>query len=109
MHIPDRDRCNWLRERIETPEPVPFTRKEKLHTLDRLAWSDMFETFLANKYTVRENIRSRPARGAIGPQLGPAPPAPRIGPVSRKPPNPQKTHKKTNRPPSASASRAARP
>ena len=20
MHIPDRDRCNWLRERIETPE-----------------------------------------------------------------------------------------
>jgi 2-oxoglutarate dehydrogenase E1 component len=53
MHIPDRDRCNWLRERIETPEPVPFSRKEKLHTLDRLAWSDMFETFLANKYTVR--------------------------------------------------------
>jgi len=53
MHIPDRDRCNWLRERIETPEPVPFTRQEKLHTLDRLAWSDMFETFLANKYTVR--------------------------------------------------------
>jgi hypothetical protein len=22
MHIPDRDRCNWLRERIETPELV---------------------------------------------------------------------------------------
>jgi len=22
MHIPDRDRCNWLRERIETPEEV---------------------------------------------------------------------------------------
>ena len=26
MHIPDRERCNWLRERIETPEEVrtPF-------------------------------------------------------------------------------------
>lgn len=24
MHIPDRDRCNWLRERIETPEEVSF-------------------------------------------------------------------------------------
>ena len=22
MHIPDRERCNWLRERIETPEKV---------------------------------------------------------------------------------------
>jgi 2-oxoglutarate dehydrogenase complex dehydrogenase (E1) component-like enzyme len=27
----------------------PFTVQKKLHTLDRLAWSDMFETFLANK------------------------------------------------------------
>ncbi len=25
MHIPDRDRCNWLRERIETPEKVSCT------------------------------------------------------------------------------------
>ena len=24
MHIPDRERCNWLRERIETPEKVPL-------------------------------------------------------------------------------------
>ena len=24
MHIPDRDRCNWLRERIETPEQVCY-------------------------------------------------------------------------------------
>ena len=22
MHIPDRDKCNWLRARIETPEKV---------------------------------------------------------------------------------------
>lgn len=26
-----------------------FSVQKKLHTLDRLAWSDMFETFLANK------------------------------------------------------------
>jgi 2-oxoglutarate dehydrogenase complex dehydrogenase (E1) component-like enzyme len=26
-----------------------FSVEKKLHTLDRLAWSDMFETFLANK------------------------------------------------------------
>eukprot|EP00879_Flechtneria_rotunda_P007432 GHRR01007796.1.p1 GENE.GHRR01007796.1~~GHRR01007796.1.p1 ORF type:complete len:742 (+),score=239.80 GHRR01007796.1:134-2359(+) len=56
MHIPDRDRCNWLRERIETPELVPFSREKKMHTLDRLAWSDMFETFLANKYTAAKRF-----------------------------------------------------
>ena len=43
MHIPDRDRCNWLRERIETPEQPQWPRDKKLHTLDRLAWSEMFE------------------------------------------------------------------
>lgn len=56
MHIPDRDRCNWLRERIETPTLEPFSVQKKLHTLDRLAWSDMFETFLANKYTAAKRF-----------------------------------------------------
>jgi hypothetical protein len=31
------------------PLQEAFTVQKKLHTLDRLAWSDMFETFLANK------------------------------------------------------------
>lgn len=56
MHIPDRERCNWIRERIETPDPVPFSKERKLHMLDRLAWSDMFETFLANKYTAAKRF-----------------------------------------------------
>jgi 2-oxoglutarate dehydrogenase complex dehydrogenase (E1) component-like enzyme len=29
-------------------QPV-FSKKEKLNILDRVAWSDMFESFLANK------------------------------------------------------------
>jgi hypothetical protein len=49
MHIPERERCNWLRQRIETPEEVVLSRERKIHTLDRLAWSEMFETFCANK------------------------------------------------------------
>ena len=49
MHIPNREKCNWLRERIETPDMVEFTKQKKLHTLDRLAWSEMFESFLASK------------------------------------------------------------
>lgn len=56
MHIPDRERCNWLRARIETPEPVTFSPQQKLNTLDRLAWSEMFESFLANKYTAAKRF-----------------------------------------------------
>ena len=135
MHIPVRDQCNWLRERIETAEPVrtnppknlhsvqhafegftgrnnkylctsraqlhpsayahfyspsacqmqaihaslahallcpahtptynplefyclqiPYTPERKLHMLDRLAWSEMFESFLANKYTAAKRF-----------------------------------------------------
>ena len=38
MHIPNRDQCNWLRERIETSEASAYTPERKLHILDRLAW-----------------------------------------------------------------------
>lgn len=31
MHIPDRDRCNWLRERIETPELVSGPAQYCIH------------------------------------------------------------------------------
>jgi hypothetical protein len=30
MHIPDRDRCNWLRERIETPTLVSKRQQKQL-------------------------------------------------------------------------------
>ncbi|KAK9832587.1 hypothetical protein WJX81_001617 [Elliptochloris bilobata] len=56
MHIPIRDQCNWLRERIETAEPIPYSPERKLHMLDRLAWSEMFESFLANKYTAAKRF-----------------------------------------------------
>lgn len=51
MHIPEAEKCNWLREKIETIDPPQFSQKEKLQILDRVAWSEMFETFLANKYS----------------------------------------------------------
>lgn len=50
MHIADRDRCNWIRDRIETVEPPRYSKLEKTQILDRLAWSDMFEKFCGNKY-----------------------------------------------------------
>lgn len=56
MHIPDRERCNWLRARIETLEPPQYSVQKKLNILDRLTWSEMFESFLANKYTAAKRF-----------------------------------------------------
>lgn len=56
MHIPDRDRCNWIRARIETAEPPLYSTEKKLNILDRLTWSEMFESFLANKYTAAKRF-----------------------------------------------------
>ena len=56
MHIADRDKCNWLRERIETPVQRAYSKRRKLILLDRLAWADMFEGFLSNKYSAAKRF-----------------------------------------------------
>ncbi|KAH7397526.1 mitochondrial putative 2-oxoglutarate dehydrogenase [Cadophora sp. MPI-SDFR-AT-0126] len=50
IHIPDREQCDWLRERIEVPQPFKYSVDEKRRILDRLIWSSSFEAFLATKY-----------------------------------------------------------
>ncbi|MCO5554315.1 hypothetical protein L7F22_007844 [Adiantum nelumboides] len=50
VHIPDREKCDWLRERIEMPEPFKYSIEEKRTILDRLIWSDSFERFISSKY-----------------------------------------------------------
>ncbi|CAK7325637.1 unnamed protein product [Dovyalis caffra] len=49
MHISDNDKCNWLREKIETSTPVAYNRERREVFLDRLTWSTQFENFLATK------------------------------------------------------------
>jgi hypothetical protein len=65
MHVPDRAKCNWLRERIELPSPFQFSPERKKMILDRLAWSDMFETFLANKYAAAKRFGLEGAESLI--------------------------------------------
>ncbi|KAJ2986371.1 hypothetical protein NUW54_g9794 [Trametes sanguinea] len=50
VHIPDKDKCDWIRERIEIPKPWNYTVEEKRMVLDRLIWSESFEKFIATKY-----------------------------------------------------------
>jgi 2-oxoglutarate dehydrogenase E1 component len=50
VHIPDREQCDWIRERVEVPTPYKYSPDEKRRILDRLIWSTSFESFLATKY-----------------------------------------------------------
>ena len=50
IHIPDREQCDWLRNRLEIPTPYKYSPDDKRRILDRLIWSSSFESFLATKY-----------------------------------------------------------
>lgn len=50
IHIPDREQCDWIRDRIEVPQPFKNSTDDKRRLLDRLIWSTSFESFLATKY-----------------------------------------------------------
>ncbi|KAH0558798.1 2-oxoglutarate dehydrogenase E1 component [Trichoglossum hirsutum] len=50
IHIPDREQCDWIRNRVEIPQPYKYTTDEKRRILDRLIWSSSFESFLSTKY-----------------------------------------------------------
>ncbi|KAF3481418.1 2-oxoglutarate dehydrogenase E1 component [Arthroderma uncinatum] len=50
IHIPDRVPCDWIRDRIEIPQPYKYSVDEKRRILDRLIWSSSFESFLATKF-----------------------------------------------------------
>ncbi|KAH9326339.1 hypothetical protein KI387_006517 [Taxus chinensis] len=56
MHVPDRDKCNWLREKIETVVPSNYGPERKQVILDRLIWSTQFENFLATKWTAAKRF-----------------------------------------------------
>jgi len=55
-HIADKDKVNWIRERIEKQQAAPMSKDTKLNTLDRLIWSYYFEEFLATKYTAAKRF-----------------------------------------------------
>ncbi|GME72460.1 unnamed protein product [Ambrosiozyma monospora] len=50
IHIPSREKCDWLRTRVEIPQPYKFTPDQKRQILDRLIWACEFENFLSTKF-----------------------------------------------------------
>jgi len=56
MHIRERDKCNWIRVRVETPLWLTYSKEKKLHIFERLAFADTFERFLGNKYNTTKRF-----------------------------------------------------
>ncbi|RLV93777.1 2-oxoglutarate dehydrogenase mitochondrial [Spathaspora sp. JA1] len=50
VHIPSKEKCDWLRERVEIPTPFKYSADQKRQILDRLIWATSFETFLSTKF-----------------------------------------------------------
>ncbi|WLF78307.1 2-oxoglutarate dehydrogenase E1 component [Lodderomyces elongisporus] len=50
VHIPSKTQCDWLRERIEIPQPFKYSQDQKRQILDRLIWATSFESFLSTKF-----------------------------------------------------------
>lgn len=40
MHIPNRDQCNWIRDKIETKQFDPVPKDTKLKILERIMYAD---------------------------------------------------------------------
>jgi len=56
MHMSSRDKCNWIRARVETPLWLSYSKEKKLHIFERLAYADHFERFLGNKYNTAKRF-----------------------------------------------------
>ena len=56
MHISDREKQNWLRERCELAQPPTLTKQKSLQIYDRLAHSTLFEQYLANKFNTAKRF-----------------------------------------------------
>ena len=56
MHIASREKCNWIRTRVEQPNWMKYTKEKKLHIYERLLFADRFEKFLAFKFNTAKRF-----------------------------------------------------
>ena len=56
MHINSREKCNWIRNQVENPKFLKYTKEKTLHIFERLCFADRFEKFLANKFNTAKRF-----------------------------------------------------
>eukprot|EP00127_Corallochytrium_limacisporum_P007174 Clim_evm47s243 gene=Clim_evmTU47s243 len=56
MHIGDKNQCNWIRERLEVPEPYKYSVDDRRMIFRRMVKGHGFEAFLANKFSAEKRF-----------------------------------------------------
>ncbi|RLN90840.1 hypothetical protein BBJ28_00016069, partial [Nothophytophthora sp. Chile5] len=56
MHMLDREQCNWIRAKMEHLVKGEDSKEKRLHILERLSFSVVFERFLGNKYNTTKRF-----------------------------------------------------
>mmetsp|Transcript_24212 Transcript_24212/g.37292 ORF Transcript_24212/g.37292 Transcript_24212/m.37292 type:complete len:249 (-) Transcript_24212:1969-2715(-) len=56
MHIPNRDECVWLRDKIELRQFTKVSDEEKKLLLDRTYWTDEFANFMGVKFNTMKRF-----------------------------------------------------
>lgn len=56
MHIVDRNKCNWIRDRFEGLQYETVPNDKRILNLDRLMWADEFGSFIANKFNTSKRF-----------------------------------------------------
>jgi 2-oxoglutarate dehydrogenase E1 component len=56
MHMSSRDKCNWVRDKVERPDFMQFDSAKKMHIYERLAFADHFEKYLGNKFNTAKRF-----------------------------------------------------
>lgn len=56
MHIHDRQKCNWIRTRVEDVSVTDFSREKKMKIYERLCYAETFESFMGNKFNTTKRF-----------------------------------------------------
>mmetsp|Transcript_1217 Transcript_1217/g.1983 ORF Transcript_1217/g.1983 Transcript_1217/m.1983 type:complete len:1018 (+) Transcript_1217:119-3172(+) len=65
MHIGSREKCNWIRSKVEQPKWLKYERETILHIYERLCYADRFEKFLGNKFNTAKRFGVEGAESCI--------------------------------------------
>jgi 2-oxoglutarate dehydrogenase E1 component len=56
MHIGSRDKCNWIRSRVEQPQWMHYQKDKVMLIYKRILFADRFEKFLAEKFNTAKRF-----------------------------------------------------
>lgn len=56
MHIPERETCAWIRDKIELRQYETISQEEREHMLDRILWTDEFSSFIGTKFNTMKRF-----------------------------------------------------